>query len=550
MASAARKDVCTKLHTVLKKHYPAAPKSSRTQVVEELVYATLLRNAGPVLSESLFTLLSNRDNFVDWNEMRVTSVRELSSFLKGHPTAVATATRIKQILQWLFDHRYTFDCEDYRKKTLAEAEEFLAEMGGTSPFVVQQMAQTVLGAHAAPLDEASTAVLILLGALTPADAEKGKSAEQIKAAVPKNKCAEFTQLLQQAGADFRGHRTPALMKAFASVASDAASRLSQTEAFLRESMEKASEAPAPIKPPPPVFPPRDGIPVPAGIGGDLDLIDGIVAPPELSDAASVDAALAANLRKLQKPGTPPAKAADRNSHPAGEKNSHGHEPPFIVPPSDKAAEVEKLPPADKEVVKEKPARNASKGAGASPIPSSPFPVPDLPQKSTTRKRAPVDHDALDAAPPAAPPAKEAAHGPAKEAAHGKESPAKDSHAKGAGKEHPAKEASGKEHAAKESHGKESHGKGAAAKPAGAKEGHGKESAKDAPPPKSGKEGSKKKEPAAEADAPRPESKGGGKGVLKNLVAEKTGRARPPKAEEPPPPPPAEEEEKPRKRRPK
>lgn len=543
MASAARKDVCTKLHTVLKKHYPAAPKSSRTQVVEELVYATLLRNAGPVLTESLFTLLSNRDNFVDWNEMRVTSVRELSSFLKGHPTAVATATRIKQILQWLFDHRYTFDCEDYRKKTLAEAEEFLTELGGTSPFVVQQMAQTVLGAHATPLDEASTAVLILLGALTPADAEKGKAAEQIKAAVPRNKCVEFTQLLQQAGADFRGHRTPALMKAFASVASDAASRLSQTEAFLRESMEKASEAPAPIKPPPPVFPPRDGLPLPAAIGGDLDLIDGIGAPPELSDAASVDAALAANLRKLQKPAAPPAKAADRNSHPAGEKNSHGHEPPFIVPPTDKAAEVEKLPPADKEVVKEKPPKNASKGSGTIPFPSSPFPVPDLPQKSTTRKRAPVDHDALDAAPaapPAAPPAKEAPHG--KDASHGKDSHAKDSHAKGA-----AKESSAKEHSGKDAHGKEPHGKGAAAK---AKEAHGKESAKDAPAPKAGKEGSKKKESAAEADAPRPESKGGGKGVLKNLIAEKTGRARPPKAEEPPPPPPPEEEEKPRKRRPK
>ncbi len=75
MAAPSRTAQFTKLHKILKKRFtPVAPDPNRS-VLEHLLFASCLENAHPGAAEEAFAALVH--TFFDWNEIRVSSVREL-----------------------------------------------------------------------------------------------------------------------------------------------------------------------------------------------------------------------------------------------------------------------------------------------------------------------------------------------------------------------------------------------------------------------------------------------------------------------------------------
>jgi endonuclease-3 len=199
MALPSRTAQFTRLHKILKKYYhPVAPDADRS-VLEHLLFASLLENAHYTAAEEAFAALVH--SFFDWNEIRVSSVRELSEVVGGLPEPSSASHHVKRILQSLFEATYSFDLEELRKLNLGPAVERLEKIEGTTRFAVAYVVQAALGGHSIPLDSGTLQALLLTGPIQQSDAAAGV-VPGLERAIPKNIGVEFGSLLHQLGADF------------------------------------------------------------------------------------------------------------------------------------------------------------------------------------------------------------------------------------------------------------------------------------------------------------------------------------------------------------
>jgi hypothetical protein len=210
MSSPSRTAQFAKVHKVLKKHYEPVTPNPERPVLEHLLFACCLENSPYDKAEEVYAALVH--TFFDWNEIRVTTVKELSEVLAGLPDPGAAAQKIKKILQHVFESTYSFDLEEVRKKNLGPAVERLEKVEGASKFVRSYVIQSALGGHSIPLDAGTLAALHLLDLATDADV-KAEEVSGMERAVAKNKGIEFGSLLHRLGADFTANPyLPALHK--------------------------------------------------------------------------------------------------------------------------------------------------------------------------------------------------------------------------------------------------------------------------------------------------------------------------------------------------
>jgi endonuclease-3 len=201
MAASSRTAQFSRLHKILKKYYtPVAPALNRS-VLEHLLFASCLENAHYPVAEEAFAALVH--TFFDWNEIRVSSVRELSEVACGLPDPAAAAHRVKRILQSVFEATYSFDLEELRKQNLGPAVERLEKIEGTSKFSIACVIQSALSGHAIPIDSGTARALRLLDMATDEDVAAG-TIPGLDRAIPKNSGIEFGSLIHQLGADFVG----------------------------------------------------------------------------------------------------------------------------------------------------------------------------------------------------------------------------------------------------------------------------------------------------------------------------------------------------------
>jgi hypothetical protein len=168
-------------------------------VLEHLLYACCLENAPYEAADEAFAALVH--NFFDWNEVRVSTARELSEVLTRLPDPLAAANRVKGVLQSLFEATYSFEIEALRKQNLGAATEKLAKFGGTTKFAVAYVVQAALGGHSVPIDTGAAQVLWIADVITEAEATE-QVVHGMERAIPKNKGIEFGSLLHQVGAEF------------------------------------------------------------------------------------------------------------------------------------------------------------------------------------------------------------------------------------------------------------------------------------------------------------------------------------------------------------
>src|SRR5271165_303394 len=199
MHSVSRTALFGKIHKVLKKYYkPVAPPAERT-VLEHLLFACTLEDARYEPAEEAFAALKH--TFYDWNEVRVTSISELSEVMAALPDPRAAANRTKRVLHAIFEELYCFDLEDKRKKNLGPTVKWLEKMDGTSKFVVSYVVQAALAGHSIPIDAGTMGALGVLELVTDKETAAGE-VPGIERAVSKSKGVEFGSLLHQLGADY------------------------------------------------------------------------------------------------------------------------------------------------------------------------------------------------------------------------------------------------------------------------------------------------------------------------------------------------------------
>lgn len=197
MATSNRATVFAKLYKVLKKHYEPVQAASRN-VMENLLYACCLEDSSYQAANDCFARL--QESYFDWNEVRVTTVRELGEVFKGIPNSTANALNLRNTLQSVFESQYSFDLEPLKKQNLGKAVALLESYKGTSQFTVAYVTQMNLGGHSIPLGKGGIDVMYIIGAIDEKEASRGV-VPGLERAIPKNKGAEFGSLFHQLAAD-------------------------------------------------------------------------------------------------------------------------------------------------------------------------------------------------------------------------------------------------------------------------------------------------------------------------------------------------------------
>jgi endonuclease III len=199
MTNANRSAQFAKLHKVLKKHYKPVPTNPSRSVMEHLLFACCVEDARYEAAEEAFAALEH--TFFDSNEVRVTSISELSEVMASLPDPRSAANRIKRVLHAVFEARFNFDLEDLKKKNLGPTIKWLEDLDGTTRGVVAFVVQASLAGHSIPVDSGTMRILKLLELVSEKDAEKGE-VPGLERAIPKSKGVEFGSLLHQLAADF------------------------------------------------------------------------------------------------------------------------------------------------------------------------------------------------------------------------------------------------------------------------------------------------------------------------------------------------------------
>ncbi|NIP85841.1 MAG: hypothetical protein GTO03_09885 [Planctomycetales bacterium] len=215
----------TKLHKTLKKHFKPYTPNLRLPVLHQLIFACCLEDSRENDAQSAFRAVE--EQFFDWNEVRVSSVKELSEVMQMLSFPREAALRLKRTLQSVFEANYSFEegLEKLKKDNLGVAIKKLSKYEGVTPFAVAFVTQTALGGHAIPVSRGALEALYILGVVNDKE-KKNYQIPGMERAIPKSKGIEFGSLLNQLGCQLR--RAPygtATRKILLDIAPEAKDRL-------------------------------------------------------------------------------------------------------------------------------------------------------------------------------------------------------------------------------------------------------------------------------------------------------------------------------------
>ena len=182
----------THLYTALKKAYDPDNAINRP-VLEQFIYALCREGATREQADEAFRNLC--ECFFDWNEVRVSSARELEETLADLSEPDVRAQRIISFLQEVFETTFSFDLEPLHKKGLKQAAKQLARYQAANDFAVSSVVQQSLGGHAIPLDVPSLRVLRRLGLIEEDEDDLEAIRASLEHQVPKARAPQFCDLI-------------------------------------------------------------------------------------------------------------------------------------------------------------------------------------------------------------------------------------------------------------------------------------------------------------------------------------------------------------------
>ncbi|MFH5803901.1 hypothetical protein [Alienimonas sp. DA493] len=205
MKASDRQELAKTITPLLQKEYGPPPPEADRPVLETLIFSVLLEDLPVETAERAYESLTGA--FFDLNEIRVSTIAEISATLEGLPRPELRAHRIRTVLQTVFEDGYTFTLEPIRKKTLEQAQKTLEGIRDLSTFSRQYTLQHALSGHAVPVDGTTGRAAVWLG-LAEGDEETGEIdeaeiADSLKSAIRKADAPEFNHLLRAFATDER-----------------------------------------------------------------------------------------------------------------------------------------------------------------------------------------------------------------------------------------------------------------------------------------------------------------------------------------------------------
>jgi endonuclease-3 len=169
------------------------PCEGALPVLEQFVFALCRESSSPEQARQAFDNLKTR--FFDWNEVRVSSPREIEEALAGLCDAESRAQRLLSFLQEVFETTFSFDLEGLQKKGLKQAAKALTRYGAASDYVGAWVVQRSLGGHAVPLDDPTFRCARRLGLIDAGTEDVEGARASLEHAVPKASGAPFCDAL-------------------------------------------------------------------------------------------------------------------------------------------------------------------------------------------------------------------------------------------------------------------------------------------------------------------------------------------------------------------
>jgi hypothetical protein len=198
MATPNRSALIERTIKVLRRHFKPVSVPKERSLFEHLMFACLLEDSPQETAEHVFTSL--KQDYFGWNEVRVSTIRELTDVLRPLVNPPESAARLKQSLHSVFESVYEFDIESLKKQNIGQAVKLLQKYNGTTPFAVSYVTQHALGGHAIPLNQGALVALHAVGVISADEFEK-RIVPGLERVVPKSKGAEIGSLLHQFGVE-------------------------------------------------------------------------------------------------------------------------------------------------------------------------------------------------------------------------------------------------------------------------------------------------------------------------------------------------------------
>jgi len=183
--------IVTQLLTVA----PPAPATEDVPlpVLEQFVYALCREDATPEQAHRAFKNL--RERFYDWNEVRVSSQRELEDAMVGLSNTEGRAQRLLGFLQEVFETTFSFDLDGLIKKGVKQAAKHLTRYQSADDYIGAWVVQRTLGGHAIPLDQSTLRTARRLGLLESEQEDLEAARASLEHLIPKAKGHQFTDAI-------------------------------------------------------------------------------------------------------------------------------------------------------------------------------------------------------------------------------------------------------------------------------------------------------------------------------------------------------------------
>jgi endonuclease III len=158
-------------------------------VLQQFIYALCRENATRDQADEAYRYLCER--FFDWNEIRVSSLRELEEAFDGLSDSEQRAQRLIAFLQEVFEIHFAFDLDKLQKEGLKVAAKKLARYEAASDYAVSWVTQRSLGGHAIPVDAPTLRCARRLG-LIENEQDEADARASLEHLIPKAKGPLFT----------------------------------------------------------------------------------------------------------------------------------------------------------------------------------------------------------------------------------------------------------------------------------------------------------------------------------------------------------------------
>lgn len=199
MATPSKTLFLADIQALLKKRYEGAASVEKLTILESVVYGIAHEDA--TREQATQSLARFKDDFFDWNEVRVSSLEEIQSILAGTPDAEGRAFRIRRFLRQLFEKTYGFNLDPLAKKPQKESLKSLEEYDAfASDYVLSSVTRLALAGHAIPVDASMARALHRLG-IAEDTTDLPSLRGMLERAVPKNRGVEFSDLVEDLAHD-------------------------------------------------------------------------------------------------------------------------------------------------------------------------------------------------------------------------------------------------------------------------------------------------------------------------------------------------------------